>query len=460
MRYGRYVKIALTLADYGVLNISIILVWLFLDIPQGINATILWLVANIAFTPSALEYSAIHERRILYADRLILTALKSATLQLAVMTGLLYCLRQPPMPAVTMLTGWIFLFLLLSVWWLASQTLLKKFRRLGFNYRRTVIVGAGITGEMVARELSGDDGYGYRLMAIFDNPEIFPPEDLRRKGMLYASYDEIESFVRDNMVDTIFYTLDAEEFSQIRKLILLSEEMGADFYYVPKYNRMMSGQFHLSAVGNLPAMKHSLSPLNSKPNRWIKRALDLAVSISFLLVSPIIFIPVAIIIKLTSPGPVFFKQKRTGIYGSEFICYKFRTMKVNKESDSIQATDHDPRKTKFGDFLRRSSIDELPQFYNVLKGNMSIVGPRPHMLMHTEEYSRLIDRYMVRHSVKPGITGWAQVSGYRGGTKHLWQMEKRVEYDVWYIRHWNIFLDLKIIFLTIFNAVRGEKNAY
>ncbi len=135
-------------------------------------------------------------------------------------------------------------------------------------------------------------------------------------------------------------------------------------------------------------------------------------------------------------------------------------MRVNSQANTLQATADDPRKTKFGDFLRRSSLDELPQFFNVLIGDMSVVGPRPHMISHTEEYSALIDRYMVRHAVKPGITGWAQVNGYRGATKQLWQMEKRVEHDVWYIRNWNVFLDLKIIFLTVFNSIRGEKNAY
>ena len=135
-------------------------------------------------------------------------------------------------------------------------------------------------------------------------------------------------------------------------------------------------------------------------------------------------------------------------------------MRVNSQANILQATADDPRKTKFGDFLRRSSLDELPQFFNVLIGDMSVVGPRPHMISHTEEYSALIDRYMVRHAVKPGITGWAQVNGYRGATKQLWQMEKRVEHDVWYIRNWNVFLDLKIIFLTVFNSIRGEKNAY
>ena len=180
----------------------------------------------------------------------------------------------------------------------------------------------------------------------------------------------------------------------------------------------------------------------------------------FLIVSPLIFIPIAIAVKCSSRGPVFFRQKRTGIHGKDFYCYKFRTMRVNADADKVQATEHDPRKTRIGDFLRRSSLDELPQFFNVLLGNMSVVGPRPHMVSHTEEYMKLIDKYMIRHAVKPGITGWAQVSGYRGGTKHLWQMEKRVQYDVWYITNWNFFLDVKIVFLTVLNGIRGDKNAY
>lgn len=175
---------------------------------------------------------------------------------------------------------------------------------------------------------------------------------------------------------------------------------------------------------------------------------------------PIIYIPIALGIKLTSPGPVFFKQKRTGLYGKDFYCYKFRTMKINADSDKVQATKDDPRKTKFGNFLRKTSLDELPQFINVFLGNMSVVGPRPHMVSQTEDYRKQIDKYMIRHAVKPGITGLAQVKGFRGATEHLWQMEKRVEYDVKYITNWNFFLDIKIIFLTVFNQLVGEDNAY
>ena len=195
-------------------------------------------------------------------------------------------------------------------------------------------------------------------------------------------------------------------------------------------------------------------------NRLVKRSFDLLVSTIVLILSPLVIIPVAIGIKLSSKGPIFFVQKRTGYRGQAFNCYKFRTMRPNDDSDTLQATKGDPRVTRFGNFLRRTSIDELPQFYNVWRGEMSIVGPRPHMVAQTEMYSELIDKYMLRHTIKPGITGWAQVRGYRGQTEELWQMEKRVEFDVWYAENWTFFLDLKIIFRTIWNAIIGEDNAY
>ena len=161
------------------------------------------------------------------------------------------------------------------------------------------------------------------------------------------------------------------------------------------------------------------------------------------------------------PGPVFFRQKRNGINGDEFTCLKFRSMRVNADADKVQATKDDPRKTKWGNIMRKTNIDELPQFINVLLGDMSIVGPRPHMVKHTEEYGALVDKYMVRHYTKPGITGWAQVTGSRGETSELWMMEERIKKDIWYVENWSLLLDLKIIIKTITNVFGGEKgNAY
>ncbi len=217
----------------------------------------------------------------------------------------------------------------------------------------------------------------------------------------------------------------------------------------------------LNVLGNMPVLSLRNEPLQHPMNRAIKRTFDVFFSFVFLCsLFPVIYIIVAIGIKMSSPGPVFFKQRRTGERGREFYCYKFRTMKVNKDADTKQAIKGDSRTTYFGELLRKSSIDELPQVINVLKGEMSVVGPRPHMLKHTQQYNELIDKYMLRHLVKPGITGWAQVTGYRGETKELSQMEGRVVRDVWYLEHWSFFLDIKIIYQTVINMFRGEKNAY
>ena len=196
-------------------------------------------------------------------------------------------------------------------------------------------------------------------------------------------------------------------------------------------------------------------------NSFVKRAFDVAVSGAFLCtLFPVVYLFVALGIKLTSKGPVFFIQERSGENGRTFGCIKFRSMRVNDEADRVQATKNDPRKTRFGSFLRKSSIDELPQFINVLKGDMSIVGPRPHMLQHTELYSKLVNKYMVRHLIKPGITGWAQVTGYRGETHELSQMEGRVRRDIWYLENWSLLLDIRIMLLTVWNALKRDENAY
>lgn len=457
VRFGKYIRVALTFGDFIVLNLAFILAcWL---LPEGgdILTKRMWLIVNIAFAPSAYFFSGIHNDRIIYADRVVLNALQSSLLFEGVYLALLYLFDIPYLGPLPLLSIGLMIFLMLSVWWLLSRRVLKKFRRMGFNFKRVVIIGAGATGKMVGQELASDSGYGYRLMGLFDD-DVKALESIH--GEFTGSINELERFVHLNKIDIIYYTLSAEDENLIRRMMRVADEAGAEFVYVPKFHKVLQGQFHISSVGTLPSLTHILSPLHRFPNKLVKRAFDLMVSIPFCIVSPVIFIPIAIGIKLTSPGPVFFKQKRTGIYGRDFVCYKFRTMKVNAQADTLQATEDDPRKTKFGDFLRRSSLDELPQFFNVLIGNMSVVGPRPHMISHTEEYSALISRYMVRHAVKPGITGWAQVNGYRGATKQLWQMEKRVDYDVWYIRNWNIFLDVKIVFLTLFNGLRGEKNAY
>ena len=194
--------------------------------------------------------------------------------------------------------------------------------------------------------------------------------------------------------------------------------------------------------------------------KTVKRIFDIIFALMALVLLLPLWVVLAIWIGATSPGGIFFRQRRTGLHGREFNLLKFRSMRINDIADEAQAGTNDPRVTAVGRLLRKSSLDELPQLINVLRGDMSIIGPRPHMLKHTEDYSSLIDNYMVRHFIKPGITGWAQISGYRGSTSELEAMKNRVEHDVWYIDNWSFTLDLKIITTTVLNTFRGEINAY
>jgi putative colanic acid biosynthesis UDP-glucose lipid carrier transferase len=213
--------------------------------------------------------------------------------------------------------------------------------------------------------------------------------------------------------------------------------------------------------GHLPAFSFRKEPLEQLINRFVKRTFDVVFSsLVILLVFTWLFSIIGIIIKLSSKGPVFFRQLRSGENNHTFYCYKFRTMRVNGYADQLQATKKDPRITKIGSFLRRTSLDELPQFINVFLGSMSVVGPRPHMISHTEEYSTHIDDFMVRHYLKPGITGWAQVNGYRGETKEIEDMANRVKCDIWYLENWNFLLDFKIVYLTVYNTINGDPNAF
>ena len=234
------------------------------------------------------------------------------------------------------------------------------------------------------------------------------------------------------------------------------------FFGVPNTDAYLNRRLLASNVADVPVLALREEPLLDPVNRFVKRAFDVIVS---LVAIPLVVLPVmavsAIVIKLTSPGPVLFRQRRTGMDGRVFTCLKLRTMRLNDESDDVQATSDDPRKYPYGSFLRRTNLDELPQFVNVLRGEMSVVGPRPHMLKHTEQYGALIERYMVRHLAKPGITGWAQVNGLRGVTKSVEDMERRVRFDIWYIEHWSFGLDLAIIIRTAFLTLLGKcKNAY
>lgn len=454
-RYGQFIRSIFTIIDFIIVNITYFIVCKLSNASDVFFHRQVWLMLNMAYFVVVYLFPQVHTKRILFADKIVLFALKAVLVFIAVFMALLLFLDLPELNMNIFIKYYVSLFSVFSIWWIISRKLLKKYRSLGFNFKRVIIIGGGALGVRLLNEMLSDAGYGYKVMGFFDD---------RKGAKSIKNYKgplaDVEQFIKENQIDEMYCTISNEKDDTTHKLIKIAEQNAVDYFYVPSINLSLSRTYDMYSIGDLPVLSLRPNPLSSMVNKSIKRIFDLIFSTVFLVISPIIFIPIAICIKITSPGPIFFKQLRTGYRGEEFMCYKFRTMRVNKQSDSMQATKHDPRKTKLGEFLRKTSIDELPQFINVFKGDMSVVGPRPHMIKHTQDYSELIDKYMLRHVIKPGITGWAQVHGLRGQTEELWQMERRVEYDVWYTENWNFMLDMKIIFLTIINAIVGERNAF
>lgn len=348
-------------------------------------------------------------------------------------------------------------FFVIVFWRFFCRYLVRRFRSMGNNVLYSVFLGSNEAIYEICKEMD-DAASGYRMWGYFDEE---PKEKLSQLIPYLGKPEEILAYLEHHEPHHVYCCLPPTQKELIRKVIYWTENHFKYFFHVPHLRTYLRRRMWYDTVGDVPVLSLHVTPLSCVDARFVKRAFDLLVSGAFLFtVFPFIYLIVGGIIKITSPGPIFFKQKRNGINGKEFWCYKFRSMKVNKDADKVQATKNDPRKTKFGDFMRKTNIDELPQLINVFLGDMSLVGPRPHMLKHTEEYSQLIATYMVRHYVKPGITGWAQVTGFRGETKELHQMEGRVKADIWYMEHWSFILDLNIIYKTFANVLKGEKEAY
>ena len=348
------------------------------------------------------------------------------------------------------------------IWHLLIRKVIGWIRRKGSNNYTVAMVGSDPNMLQVCQFLS--DSYtdeGYKVVGMFtDRPEEIP-EGVTNLG---RPEDAIPYVVHNHAIlKEILCSLNpATETDYVNRLVSTCEANMVRFKYVPGMEGYPKRKMAISQLGNVNVISLHEEPLNTPLAKLVKRAGDVVFSGLFLVtLFPVIWVICAIGIKLSSPGPVFFKQRRTGYEGKEFWCYKFRSMHASADADTKQAVKGDSRVFKFGEFLRKSSIDELPQFINVFRGDMSVVGPRPHMIHHTDIYSDLIGDYMIRHLAKPGITGWAQVNGCRGETKELSEMKDRVEKDIWYIEHWSVELDVSIIFTTLWQLFRrSDEKAY
>ena len=340
---------------------------------------------------------------------------------------------------------------------LVIRKFIKKLRSNKKNMRCIVFAGnTGTTAELY--NILNTTEYGYNIQGVFyDEQRSLYPEEVKKLGGI----DDIIPYLNaHNEIKEIYGYFDKADTEKLLVLSKWCDNHLIRLYYVPSTN-IFGGKTSIVMKEDIMVIARRPEPLSLIQNKIIKRTFDFVMSSLFLCtIYPFIYIICAIIIKIQSPGPIYFKQERSGLNGKIFKCYKFRSMKVNDDADKVQATENDPRKYPFGNFMRKTNLDEIPQLINVWKGEMSLVGPRPHMLKHTEEYSRIINRFMVRHLAKPGITGLAQVSGFRGETKYINMMEGRVKKDIEYIENWTFLLVLKIIVKTFTNMIHGEKNAY
>ncbi|MEO2072888.1 MAG: undecaprenyl-phosphate glucose phosphotransferase [Zunongwangia sp.] len=323
----------------------------------------------------------------------------------------------------------------------------------GGNFVSVVVIGRDRKLKKI-RQIFDLPELGYRYRGYFDN---HPSKSITYLGNI----DQVFDFIRNNTVDEVYCMVSRLSSDQINELITFCDNNLIKIKMVPDNKEIYTRAMNVELFGNVPILNLRKLPLDTDVARYTKRSFDIVFSSLIILFILSWLVPIiGILIKLESRGPVFFKQKRHGVNKQSFFCYKFRSMTVNKEADTKMMTRNDVRLTKIGKFIRKTSIDELPQFINVLLGDMSVVGPRPHMEAHTREYENSVDKYLVRHYAKPGITGLAQIKGYRGEVVVKSDIINRTRLDIFYVEKWSLLLDVKIIIKTVLNAIGGEEKAY
>jgi len=353
------------------------------------------------------------------------------------------------------------IFVIFPIQKLVIRIFFKKLRNSKQIRRKVLIVGAGDSGMNFYQHYVKDNHYGYSLAGFIDdniNPSV--------NGHYLGKTADIDKVIATHELDDIIVAMPINDESQLEMIVSAGEREGKRVKIIPHYQRFSTGKIHVGTLGSLPIITLRSLPLDVVDNKAYKRIFDIVFSFLVIVLLLSWLIPIiSLIIKLTSKGPVFFKQERWGLNNKPIVCYKFRSMVVSSQDVDEkgvyqQAKKNDPRITRIGAFLRKTNLDELPQFFNVFVGSMSVVGPRPHPVPLSIQSKDNVEKYMMRHWVKPGITGWAQVNGYRGETRKPYLMQRRVEFDVWYMENWTFWLDLQIILQTLVNMVKTEKNAY
>lgn len=445
--------------DVGLLFLSLMLAYECIDQEWTDRTTVVMLVGALAFEVFAAMlglYSSQRSKTLGTQYRNVMLALLGTFAFLAISAYASNRFRTA-IPREAFLWWLCFSALLLCSTRLVYRTALRILRKHGFNTRCAAIVGSGQLGLVLAQKLQENPWMGVRVSGLYD---VSPPPLEGAHNMPWRG--NIENLVynaRQGLYEHIYIALPLNQQETIKTLTDQLSDTAASVYFVPDIFVFDLMNARHNDISGIPVISIYDTPF-STTDAFLKRIFDIGFSmIALVMISPVM-VATSLAIKLTSPGPVIFRQKRYGLDGKPIEVWKFRSMTTMDNGTTVkQATRNDTRITPMGAFLRRTSLDELPQFINVLQGSMSIVGPRPHAVAHNEEYRKLIKGYMLRHKVKPGITGWAQINGWRGETDTLDKMQKRVEYDLHYIRNWSVGLDIKIVLMTVFKGFTN-KNAY
>jgi putative colanic acid biosynthesis UDP-glucose lipid carrier transferase len=419
-------------------------------------------VLNISWILSAKSIKLYDDFRSRNYSYELINIIKNVSVQLIVSVVFLFFIKERLFNRIFIVT---FILLLLASVGLKSY-LVKKImafvRKKGKNVRRIVIVGASSAGLSLNRIIEKNTNFGYKVVGFIDDA----PNTLSNNKYL-GQIEKLANILEEKRVDDVVIALPSTQNEKVENIIRVCNKYAARVRIVPDYLKYTSKNYRISIFGDIPIITIQEQPLEEIQWRIMKRIFDIIFSLVVLtLVFPCVFIIVSFIQSLTSPGPIFFVQERIGRKNAKFRCYKFRSMHIKSSSaKEYRATvKDDPRITKLGKILRKTNLDELPQFINVLKGDMSIVGPRPHAISFNNKYSEYVEEIRLRHLVKPGITGWAQINGLRGDVsneeENKKRTQKRIEYDLWYIENWSMGLDIQIIMLTVWRMLKGDPNAY
>lgn len=460
-RYLYLLIIILAISDLFIINLAYLGTYIFLLDDRALQIKGIYMegliVSNLVWLVAALYSKLYTEKTVRRIDFIYSATLKSFLLHFVLFACYLAFFKEKAISREFFLIACVALLLCLFISRFVGTFFENRLLRYFKASKPVAVLGMNKMGLRLAAFFEQKKNQ-YEFSGFLDERDELSIDSEGR--VLPMVCEQIKVAARSG-IQEVYVPLSPENMINANALLKEGEKQCVRMKFVPDLTNTFVTPFKLSYMEEFPVISMRHDPLEEIENRFKKRIFDIVFSLlAIIFVLSWLYPILGLIIKIQSPGPILFKQKRDGRNNQIFYCYKFRSMKMNSESDTKQATKDDDRITRIGRFMRRTSLDELPQFFNVLFGDMSVVGPRPHPLSLTQQYREIIDQYMVRHFLKSGISGWAQVNGFRGETKDPELMRKRIEYDIWYLENWSVMLDVRIVIQTVINMIRGEENAY